>query len=100
MVSVEDYLKIGNVHTDSDKEIPREQIIEIEKTLNGHAICWVKIFNTGQDHGHIERVMSSKTTRSENKAYMYVLYKDHKKESMKTRPVVTGCTSNTRGLQG
>ena len=25
-------------------------------------------------------------------------YKDHKKESRKTRPVVTGCTSNTRGL--
>ena len=80
MVSVEDYLKMSNVHTNSDREIPRDQVIEIEKTLNGHAICWVKIFNTGQDHGHIERVMSSKITRSGNKADMYIEQRSQERE--------------------
>ena len=97
IVTVEDYLHMGKVHTDKDVMIGRVKVIEIEKTLNGHAISWVKIFNSGQDHGHGDRIMSSKVTRSENKADLYVLFKDHKPGG-KTRPVVTGCTSNTRGL--
>ena len=98
VVSVEDYLEMGKVHTDKDKEVKRKDVIEIEKILNGHSISWVKMFSTGLDHGHVDRVMSSKTTRSENNADLYVLYKDHKIGAKKTRPVVTGCTSNTRGL--
>ena len=97
VVSVEDYKKMGAIHTAKDIEISREDVVEIEKKLNGHSISWVKIFNTGLDHGHTDRVMSSKVARSENLADMYVLVKDHKAGN-KTRPVVTGCTSNTRGL--
>ena len=98
IVSVEDYLKMGEVHVKKDQIIGREEMIEIEKTLNGHAMSWCKIWGTGAAHKHEERVMSSKTTRSENRASLYLMYKDHKKEPGKTRPVVTGCTSNTRGL--
>ena len=68
-----------------------------KKCLNGHSISWVKEFNSGEDHGHEDRIKSSKVTHSENVADLYVLVKDHK-EGRKTRPVVTGCTSNTRGL--
>ena len=38
------------------------------------------------------------STRSNNLADMYLLYKDHKPEAKKTRPVVTGNSSNSRGL--
>ena len=42
--------------------------------------------------------MASRITDSHNKAVLYPLYKDHKSVPGKTRPVVTGCTSNSRGL--
>ena len=98
ITTVEDYKKLGMKHTEKDKKIGRVEIIEIEKNLNGHSIAWVKMFNSGQDHKHGERIMSSKITRSENMADLYVLLKDHKIEKWKTRPVVTGCTSDNKGL--
>ena len=52
---------------------------------------------TGLDHNHVDRVVSSTTTKSNNLADMKILYKDHK-PGRKTRPVVTGCSANTQGL--
>ena len=98
IVSVEDYLKLGKVHIEKDKKITRENLIETEKQLNGHSVAWCKIWNSGADHNHGDRIMSSKVSSSENRATLYPLYKDHKKVAGKTRPVVTGCTSDTRGL--
>ena len=98
VVSVEDYLKLGEVHVSKDEKIGRLEIIETEKILNSHTVAWCKIWGTGEEHNHSERVMNSKITLSENSADMYFLYKDHKKEPGKTRPVVTGCTSDTRVL--
>ena len=94
----EEYIKMGEIHTKNDKKITREEIHEIEKQLNGHSVAWVKMWGTGADNGHQDRVIDSKTTKSNNLASMYIAYKDHKKEKRKTRPIVTGCTSNTRGL--
>ena len=93
----EKYLEMGQDHVKSDKKITRAEVIEIEKTLNGHTRAWANIWQSGQDHKHFERIVSSKTTRSENVADLYLMYKDHKK-GHKTRPTATGCTSNTLGL--
>ena len=54
------------------------------------------IWNTGKDHEHQDRVLHSKTSRSENKANLYLTHKDHKKEKAKTRPIGTANSSNTR----
>ena len=81
-----------------DKRIGRMQVIELEKTLNNHAICWCKIWHSGENLGHMPRIIASKISTSENGADMYCLYKDHKAEPGKTRPVVTGCSSDTLGL--
>ena len=94
----EEYLKMGRVHTMKDKKISRWEVVGLEKILNNHAICWVKIWRSGENLGHMARIIASKTSTSENKANMYCLYKDHKQEPGKTRPVVTGCSSNTLGL--
>ena len=42
-------------------------------------------------------IIDSKVVSSEQLADMYLMYKDHKL-GHKTRPVVTGCNSNTRGF--
>jgi hypothetical protein len=78
-------------------EIGRKQIVEMEKQLNGHVYFWAKIWGSGEAHGHKDRIIDSKVVSSEQLADLYLTYKDHK-EGKKTRPVVTGCNSNTLGF--
>ena len=55
------------------------------------------LWGSGDSHGHRDRIIDSKIVSSEQLASMYLMYKDHK-EKRDTRPVVTGCNSNTRGF--
>ena len=97
VVSQDEYRKMGAVHTTKDKMISMKDVVEIEKQLNGHSTFWCKMWRSGDAHGHKERIIDSKVCRSCKVATMYVMVKDHKKDGS-TRPVVTGCSSNTRGL--
>ena len=97
VVSREEYLKMGEEHTGKDVEVERKTIVEKEKLLNGHVFFWCKIWGSGESHGHKGRIIDSKVVSSEQLADMYCMYKDHK-EGRKSRPVVTGCNSNTRGF--
>ena len=97
VVSEEAYLRLGQVHTGKDKIITRKELIETEKLLNAHCVAWGKVWRSGDDHDHRGRIINSKKTASENTADLYILLKDHK-EGEKTRPIVTGCTSNTLGM--
>ena len=97
MTNLDEYLKMGEVHTSKDRTITRRELIEIERNLNGHITMWCKIWGTGKGHKQLGRVVDSKRNSSEEVADMYLLVKDHK-ETLQTRPVVTGCKSNTKGL--
>ena len=94
----EDYSKLGEEHTKKDREIPREEVHKREKVLNSHALNWCRMWKTGEDHGHMGRVRASKVSRSENRAELYLSYKNHKKEPGKTRPIATGRSSDTLAL--
>ena len=95
--SEEAYIRMGKIHTTKDKIITREVLEDLEKQLNTHCVAWGKIFNSGDNHDHRGRIINSKKTVSENTADLYILYKDHK-PGEKTRPIVTGCSSNTLGM--
>ena len=95
--NLENYLKMGQEHTDKDKIITRTEIREIETVLNCHCRAWCKIWRTGKNHGHTGRIMTSKTTTSNNVASLWLALKDHKSGD-KTRGIATGCTSNSKGL--
>merc|ERR1712105_451297 len=97
VTSVDNYLKMGQAQIKNDKEINRQEICEREKILNGHSKMWCKMLSIGENFNHQDRVMESKTTRSNNLASMYLLLKDHK-EKLGERVVVSGCNYNTRGL--
>ena len=97
VISSEEYLKMGEEHTKKDMEVDRKTIIDKEKQLNGHVFFWSKIWGSGESHGHKGRIIDSKVVSSEQLAEMYCMFKDHK-EGKKSRPVVTGCNSNTRGF--
>ena len=98
IVSIEDYLRMGQDHVSKDKDIGRKEVIEIDKLLNGHAMSWCKIWGSGSAHSHEERIMTSKVSKSENTSDLYLLYEDHKSKPGKTRPVVTGYTCNIRAF--
>ena len=66
--------------------------------MNGHVFFWAKMWGSGDSHGQRDRIIDSKVVSSEQLASLYLMYKDHKKEKGTTRPVVTGCTSNTKGF--
>ena len=55
------------------------------------------MWGTGDAHGQRDRIIDSKVVSSEQLADLYLMYKDHK-PGQKSRPVVTGCNSNTRGF--
>ena len=75
----DDYEKMGEEHVGKDREVKREEILEREKILNQHSLSWCKMWRTGADHGHEDRIRQSKITNSENRAELYLSYKDHKK---------------------
>ena len=93
----EEYRKMGEEHTNKDEVIDRKGIIEKERQRNGHVFFWAKMWGSGDEHGHRDRIIDSKVVSSEQLASMYLMYKDHK-EMKATRPVVTGCNSNTKGM--
>ena len=92
------YLEMGKEHVGDDEEVGRVKIVETDKILNEHSAAWCSIWSTGRDHEHQDRVLHSKTSRSENRANLYLTHKDHKKENDKTRPVGTANSSNTRAF--
>ena len=53
--------------------------------------------NSGENHGHHQRMKESKLNCSESMAPRYYMYKDHK-VCGGWRPVVLGCLSGTVGL--
>ena len=69
----------------------------METVLNCHRRAWCKKWRSGKNHGHTARIMTSKTTKSNNVAIIWVALKDHKSGD-KSRGIVTGCTSNSKGL--
>ena len=88
---------MGKVHTEKDLKIDRKEVIEKEKQLNGHVFFWTKMWGSGEHDGQGDRIIDSKVVSSEQLADMYLLFKDHQ-DGRASRPVVTGCNSNTKGL--
>ena len=69
---------MGQDHVAKDKPINRQELVEIEETINGHTRAWTHIWGNGQNHQHFERILSCKVTHPENVANVYLMFKDHK----------------------
>ena len=94
----DNYVQMGQEHVKNDKIITREEVKKTDKVMNEHSAAWCNMWGTGKHHGQEDRILSSKMTRSENTAKLYLTHKDHKKEPGKTRPIGTANCSNTRGF--
>ena len=93
----EKYIEMGKEHTNKDEEITFEEMKKYEKVVAAHTVAWDVIWRTGQDHGHLDRIVRSRNTRSGNNGNLSLLFKDHK-QGNKTRPVASGNESYNLGL--
>ena len=75
-----EYDKLGKEKCLGDKKIEREEIRRIERRINDHTKMWCKMLNSGANHDHLQRIISSKKSSSENTAPKYLMYEDHKLE--------------------
>ena len=102
LVDRETYVKMGEVHTQKDREIGKKLVRKIERRINGHTSMWIKITGAGEYWNHQDRFRESYITHSKSVANLYMQLKDHKKVPAgslpKTRPVVSGCDSMNVGL--
>ena len=94
----EKYKEMGQEHVKGDIVVDRAKVRETDKIMNEHSAAWCGMWRTGSAHQHEDRVIQSKTSKSENRAKLYLSFKDHKKGQEKTRPIGTANTSNTRAF--
>ena len=71
-------MKMGNAANLMDRKVTRSERKDIEKKINSHTRMLVKIFNMGENNGHLQRILDSKLTNSEQAAPKYFMFKDHK----------------------
>ena len=95
IMSIEEYRRAGEVHTNKDKEVTVEFLMKNQRKVNGHLSMLLKTFMVGRSHGHYERIRNLKITHSLSVAPLYLLFKDHKGWTLDTgkpppsRPVVS-----------
>ena len=91
--SLEDYLRMAEVHTCKDEEITQKEVELIQQRLSGHVSMWVKMLGLGEFWGHTDRMRETLIQKSQQVPPMCLLIKDHKPLSQsglpQTRPVVT-----------
>ena len=71
----DDYLLLGEDHVGKDRVIDRDELVRREKLINQHSMAWCKMWRTGEDHGHEDRIRQSKISNSENKNKLYDRYR-------------------------
>ena len=97
VMSMEEYLKAGTVHTAKDDETNHEFAKENQRLLNGHSSMYLKIFNVGSDWNHETRHRETKLNKSCAIPVLRLLFKDHKnwKPSDGPPPTRPVCGANT-----
>ena len=58
-MTMETYIKAGEVHVKDDKEMTPDELRKNQKHLNGHISMLLKFFGTGADWSHQQRLRES-----------------------------------------
>ena len=98
VMTPDQYLKSGYVHTSKDLEISPSQIARVQNHVNDHT-WWLKnITNCGSNWRHEDRMCKNVLDKGEQVCNMVLLVKDHKNwkpgsdSPPPSRPVVSGNT--------
>ena len=98
IMSMDNYLRAGEVHTKKDIEVDMNTIVTTQTELNGNVSMMIKFFKIGHLWNHSDRVRSTMINKSLSLCPMYLTYKDHKGWTGEdgspppTRPIAGGNT--------
>ena len=98
LLTPEQYLAAGEVHTSKDLEISPSEIKKIKNVVNDHTWWFKTIMNVRSNWSHEDRISKNVIDKGEQACQMVLLIKDHKKWSADlgkpppSRPVVSGNT--------
>ena len=73
LMSLEEYRRAGEVHTNKDQEVTVEFLLKNQRRINGHLSMLLKTFMVGKSHDHYERIRNLKITHSLSVAPLYIL---------------------------
>ena len=94
VTTMENYIKMGEVHISGDREVTEEFSKDVQRKLNGHMSMWLKISGMGENWQQYDRMRETTINQSCSVAPLSLMVKDHKPcapgELPKTRPVVSG----------
>ena len=95
VMSMQTYIKSGEVHTMGDQEIGLNELKANQKRVNGNVSMMLKIFNVGKKCKHESRWRESTINHSLETCPMWLTYKCHKGWTCRK-----GTPPPTRGLMG
>ena len=72
------YENVGEVHTAGDEEVGLGELRSNQRVLNGHVSMLLKIFQVGQDTGHVQRWRESMLSAGQEACPLWLLFKCHK----------------------
>ena len=78
LLTREQYIKSGEIHTQKDIEISHSQVKRIQNTVNDHTWWLSEITNCGQNIDHHKRMNINLSDNGEQVCSMNLLLKDHK----------------------
>ena len=84
VMSRDDYIKAGEVHTNADREVDIEEAEEIQRILNGHMRWWSKILNLGGNWDQEDRALRNTLNNGLAICPMTIMIKDHKTWSLES----------------
>ena len=93
ILTMEEYMAAGVVHTSKDGEVTEEFVKNNQRVLNRHCSLCLKIFNVGQDWMHQARHRETKLNKSCCIPMLRLLFKDHKTRS--PSPTRRVCAANS-----
>ena len=98
IMSMDNYLKAGEIHTRKDEEVNMETIVKTQTELNGNVSMMIKFFKIGHLWNHVDRARKTMINKSLSLCPMYLTFKDHKGWTGEdgspppTRPIAGGNT--------
>ena len=100
VLTKEQYIEAGNVHTNKDRKIGLDEQGEVERALNGHMRWWNSIWSLGSNWKQEERCLKNLLNHGLGACPMTLLVKDHKTWDLipKTRSVMGGNEGGNKGI--
>ena len=72
------YIKSMETHIQKDTVISNKELADIERLMNAHSVCWLRMLKAGEHTEDHYRIKMSMQSHNSSASCLYALRKDHK----------------------